>query len=674
MAAECSQEAVLEFLIERGGRVRNVDLIERFKPFLTGDPARRAEARERFKDLVDEVGFVKMDNEVRYVCLKKKYMATFLARSKSCLANGTLEEDKTGIQAAVTTGEAAKGPRSRTASPAGENNCGEASSAASSRFKNAAIGDAKPEAVLPVSDYGTMRKEVLTTPRTPLELRESSLSEVRAEGSEESVLGRRTAIQMGNTSPAVVAASTPDGSGGTPKAKFQPLEKSGEKQPISSGQDRDEGIHSGNNTRRTLSVEPKENTHQTVSTDLYEMRPTSTDLPTEISKLESPVPETWNTSSPLTEELTEFHSPPLDNTAATDDTGTCKEGGQGDNTQSQDCSVRRSVIPKRRQPSRKSVKREQLPDRESRDIIVGETSPDAMSITPMHSRKSLKMISNSPQLMNRRSFQHSGRCKDSWKNENDSASLLSSTDEESGFVSLDPLEHEWMMCASDGQWEDLNRLLCCEPTLVLKRDFVTGFTCLHWAAKQGKQELIALLVNFAKQHDVLLNINARSSAGYTPLHLAVMHNHTEVIKLLVGAYDADVDIRDYSGKKAWQYLRDNVPEDIRDIAGATRNADPHAPGNGAGRWRFSRVLSANLMPYKLMHVPEEDTYDSEMSGKSKMIHRKSTSVGSTRIRPRLNRIRFKTQIVHSTSFRESEDEDRSVRSPTKSRPKSTLFG
>ncbi|XP_028656727.2 ankyrin repeat domain-containing protein SOWAHC [Erpetoichthys calabaricus] len=666
MAAECSQEAVLEFLIERGGRVKNVDLIERFKPFLAGDPARRAEARERFKDLVDEVGFVKMDNEVRYVCLKKKYMATLLARSKSCLANGTLEEEKTDIQAAVTTGEAAKGPRSRTASPAGENNCGETTSAASRRFKNAAIGDAKPEAVLPVSDYGTMRKEVLTTLRTPLELRESLLSEVRAEGSEESVLDKRTAIQMGNTSPA--------GSGGTTKAEFQPLEKSGEKEPISSGLDRDTCTRSGNSTRRTLSVEPEENTQQTVSTDLYEMRPTSTNLTTEISKLESPVPETWSTSSPLTEELTEFHSPPLDNTAVTDDTGTCKEGGQGDNTQSQDCSVRRSVIPKRRQPSRKSVKREQLPDGESRDIIVGETSPDAMSITPKHNRKSLKMISNSPQLMNRRSIQHSGRYKDSGKNESDSASLLSSTDEESGFVSLDPLEHEWMMCASNGQWEDLNRLLCCEPTLVLKRDFVTGFTCLHWAAKQGKQELIALLVNFAKQHDVLLNINARSSAGYTPLHLAVMHNHTEVIKLLVGAYDADVDIRDYSGKKAWQYLRDNVPEDIRDIAGAARNADPHAPGNGAGRWRFSRVLSSNLMPYKLMHVPEEDTYDGEMSVKSRMSYRKSTSVGSTRIRPRLNRIRFKTQIVHSISFRESEDEDRSVRSPTKSRPKSTLFG
>uniref|UniRef100_A0A8C4SLB8 Sosondowah ankyrin repeat domain family Ca n=1 Tax=Erpetoichthys calabaricus TaxID=27687 RepID=A0A8C4SLB8_ERPCA len=428
MQGTTSQEAVLEFLIERGGRVKNVDLIERFKPFLAGDPARRAEARERFKDLVDEVGFVKMDNEVRYVCLKKKYMATLLARSKSCLANGTLEEEKTDIQAA------------------------------------------------------------------------------------------------------------------------------------------------------------------TVSTDLYEMRPTSTNLTTEISKLESPVPETWSTSSPLTEELTEFHSPPLDNTASENDF--------------------------------------QL-----------------------------------PQLMNRRSIQHSGRYKDSGKNESDSASLLSSTDEESGFVSLDPLEHEWMMCASNGQWEDLNRLLCCEPTLVLKRDFVTG-----------KQELIALLVNFAKQHDVLLNINARSSAGYTPLHLAVMHNHTEVIKLLVGAYDADVDIRDYSGKKAWQYLRDNVPEDIRDIAGAARNADPHAPGNGAGRWRFSRVLSSNLMPYKLMHVPEEDTYDGEMSVKSRMSYRKSTSVGSTRIRPRLNRIRFKTQIVHSISFRESEDEDRSVRSPTKSRPKSTLFG
>uniref|UniRef100_H3C3V8 SOWAHA-C winged helix-turn-helix domain-containing protein n=1 Tax=Tetraodon nigroviridis TaxID=99883 RepID=H3C3V8_TETNG len=141
-------------------------------------------------------------------------------------------------------------------------------------------------------------------------------------------------------------------------------------------------------------------------------------------------------------------------------------------------------------------------------------------------------------------------------------------DDDRSAVTLDPLEHEWMLCASDGEWSSLQRLLGAEPSLILRKDFITGFTCLHWAAKHGQPELLALIFNFAKRNNVPLSVDVRSNAGYTPLHVAAMQNHLEVVKLLVGAYNADVEIRDYSGRKACQYLANGVSADIREILGA----------------------------------------------------------------------------------------------------------
>ncbi|XP_048208468.1 ankyrin repeat domain-containing protein SOWAHC [Perognathus longimembris pacificus] len=288
--------------------------------------------------------------------------------------------------------------------------------------------------------------------------------------------------------------------------------------------------------------------------------------------------------------------------------------------------------------------------------------------------------------------------------DSDSASVASSSAEEestgAGSVTLDPLEHAWMLSASDGKWDSLEGLLTCEPGLLAKRDFITGFTCLHWAAKHGKQELLAMLVNFANKHQLPVNINARTSGGYTALHLAAMHGHVEVVKLLVGAYDADVDIRDYSGKKASQYLSQSIAEEIKNLVGALDEEDGESTaGSGGGRWRLSKVLPSHLITYKLSHALEDGVSDHHHhhhhhhqaegwpGGKTKDPGRKSSGSSSGRIKPRLNKIRFRTQIIHTTpSFRdleqpleegEEEEEERSLKghsSSFKLRPKSNVFG
>ncbi|KAG6938919.1 sosondowah ankyrin repeat domain family member C [Chelydra serpentina] len=272
--------------------------------------------------------------------------------------------------------------------------------------------------------------------------------------------------------------------------------------------------------------------------------------------------------------------------------------------------------------------------------------------------------------------------------DSDSASLASSSaEEESGggsSVALDPLEHAWMLSAADGRWESLEGLLSCEPGLLSKRDFITGFTCLHWAAKHGRQELLAMLVNFAHKQRLPININARTSGGYTALHLAAMHGHLEVVKLLVGAYDADVDVRDYSGRKASNYLSQSTTEEMRSLVGALQEEGEGTVGNGSGRWRLSKVLPSNLIAYKLSHHHQgqgEETESSEGAvalGKGKEMSRKASNSG--RMKPRLNKIRFRTQIIHTTpSFRgETEEEEEQGEKPLKTsfklRPKSNVFG
>ncbi|XP_053163579.1 ankyrin repeat domain-containing protein SOWAHC [Hemicordylus capensis] len=299
-----------------------------------------------------------------------------------------------------------------------------------------------------------------------------------------------------------------------------------------------------------------------------------------------------------------------------------------------------------------------------------------------------RMLGSSPQLKRSgllpRGSSSGGGGSSRGGGDSDSASLASSSAEDEsgsgGSVALDPLEHAWMLCASEGRWENLEGLLSCEPGLFSKRDFITGFTCLHWAAKHGRHELLAMLVNFAHRHRLPVNINARTSGGYTALHLAAMHGHLEVVKLLVGAYDADVDIRDYSGRKASHYLSRGTAEEVGSLVGALQDETDCGAPNGSGRWRLSKVLPSNLITYKLSHLHHRDEGESGegtgVPGKGKELSRKTS--GSGRIKPRLNKIRFRTQIIHTTpSFQgdtEEEGQEKSLKASFKLRPKSNVFG
>ena len=153
-------------------------------------------------------------------------------------------------------------------------------------------------------------------------------------------------------------------------------------------------------------------------------------------------------------------------------------------------------------------------------------------------------------------------------------------------------------------------------------------------------------------------------------------------------WEADTEVRDYSGKQAIQYLPPPLAADLHhqgvvaatSPTGAPAGADAESTdrGGGTGRgWRLARVLqSSNLNPLRLLNQTAESTEpDAGASGKPKAgaLQRKS-SLG--RLNARLHRGRRRAQIIHSPSFRESGEVrgDEPLCSPVRTRPMSSLFG
>lgn len=113
---------------------------------------------------------------------------------------------------------------------------------------------------------------------------------------------------------------------------------------------------------------------------------------------------------------------------------------------------------------------------------------------------------------------------------------------------IDPLRRKWAIEACNCNYNGLLTLLREDHKLAYYKDIVNGYTALHWAAKFGNLDIIKLI---AGTHGVSANI--KSSAGYTPLHVAAMFNRDEAADLLLKSYKANPDIRDHSGKRAKQY-------------------------------------------------------------------------------------------------------------------------
>ncbi|XP_074848128.1 ankyrin repeat domain-containing protein SOWAHB [Carettochelys insculpta] len=134
-------------------------------------------------------------------------------------------------------------------------------------------------------------------------------------------------------------------------------------------------------------------------------------------------------------------------------------------------------------------------------------------------------------------------------------------------VPLDPKEHHWMVVVAAGSWLQVQALFLDDPWLALQRDFISGYTALHWIAKHGATQVLQDLVNGAQKAGVPLDMNVKSSCGYTPLHLAAIHGHQQIMKLLVEKLNSQVHVRDSSGKRPWQYLSSSTSGEVWQLLG-----------------------------------------------------------------------------------------------------------
>ncbi|XP_052010800.1 ankyrin repeat domain-containing protein SOWAHA [Xyrauchen texanus] len=158
-------------------------------------------------------------------------------------------------------------------------------------------------------------------------------------------------------------------------------------------------------------------------------------------------------------------------------------------------------------------------------------------------------------------------------------------------IPLGSMEHEWLVKSATGCFRQIYGLLLQDPQLAEKRNFMSGFTILHWASKSGNGEMVCKIIDVSRQSGAKIDVNAKSYDGYTPLHIAAIHRHECVLSLLVREYGANANIRDNSGKKPYRYLSQDVSLDIRKMLG-----DPQVMQHSAAHCYLGDDQSLSYLP------------------------------------------------------------------------------
>ncbi|XP_075457216.1 ankyrin repeat domain-containing protein SOWAHA [Ascaphus truei] len=432
-----SREIVLNFLLEQGGKVKNADLLRKFKPLVDSpDPNEKASNRELFKLLVNNLAVVKDEDGVKFVVLKKKHL--------HLVAGGVptvpMEQDND--------------PGQRRASP--EERAGGAQ-------------------LLPTSQQESKQGEA--APSSP----------------------KRRSSQQG-------------------VPWIMENQQAGDNMPVSQDESLGGRTHPAIGLSESMSL--KESGSSEASTGSDGERESVFAI---VSRMDhtgpAPAPKAWADGQP-------------------------REPAQ------------KPVMLPLRYPQRSLDDKEGDPgEQSSKQGSVTNTTTHYMAHPAQH---------KSPHV-SRRLYDDTG-AKSPHIKRSSKVVKVSEENKYSDVVPLEATEHEWLVKATSGRWNHrLHGLLLTDSQLAEKRDFMSGFTALHWAAKGGIAEVVSTLIEVAKKGGTHLNVNVKSYGGYTPLHIAAIHDKKDVIIMLVRDYNATVHIRDHSGKKPYQYLNKGSSLKIRSL-------------------------------------------------------------------------------------------------------------
>ncbi|XP_041049811.1 ankyrin repeat domain-containing protein SOWAHA [Carcharodon carcharias] len=511
-----SQEVVIQFLVEAGGKVRNSELLQNFRNELAqNDAQRKREARELFKRFINNVAVVREEEGVKFVVLKKKLQHLIAAQPTPSPAAGREKEEgnvgKTlgkveSLGNLVEAGEATGGfhePGARRNSAPSALTAGHVGALGGLPAPLENRRNAETEAVPPAAKHhhSEAREWENST-------ESHSLHRAKSDSLEQVMENQH--LKLDNL-PGEQHASADEG-------------LSGEGAPTSACPAPSAQVPGGGNAEPTTDIVPKPD-------HLVSLPPSPTDDSSSSfeQKIGNYEAKSSDVGTPGVPKATSTQKPkpymhPLRLPPDSNRYGNCHNHHQ----------------------DKKKGLEDVVPFKNGCPLVSGDQ--DASKTSKMKRSQPTEM--GSPHLKR--------------------ASKFLNLPEDARFsdqVPLDPIEHEWIVKTALGHWTQVSGLLLKDSYLAEKKDFMSGFTVIHWAAKSGNSEIMCWIIDTAEGHGIKMDINSKAYGGYTPLHIAAIHGRENIIVELVQNYGARTTLRDYSGKRPYHYLNKDNSVKVRQLLG-----------------------------------------------------------------------------------------------------------